>query len=356
LARKQTLGRAAAQVAARVNAQMKGEVVLLGTDPRFQISRVPTGILTIDRLTGGGFARGRHHLLYGDWQAGKSLVTYTTMALAQARGEVCAVVDGEHVFDGEWFDFVGGRSRDLILYQPKNANELGNVLRLFVQKDPEVKGVDIVSVDSVASLAPLEEMDHDFEEGDARVGSLARLMSLLLRKVTTENDDTTFLWVNQWRDKISRIPGLKSTPGGHALGFYASTSIEMMLDAKETEARDVALKGSFSQRKVAIGRWVNLRVMKEKTGARPEATASFMFDFEKRQVDRAREVIDLGLADGFITKRGEYFIYTTLEGVEVKAHGGKRFRTKLEGDEELMDELVTLIEEQTAAMMVVEDG
>ena len=321
---------------------MKGNVVTMANDQRFTLHRVPTGSLVLDRLTNGGFARGRHIVLYGDFSAGKSLVVYNTLALAQERGEVCAIVDGEGVFNEEWFRSLGGRPADLLAYRPRTANELGNVLQLFVQDDETVRGVDIVGIDSVASLLPKEELEHDFEEGDARVASLARLMSILLRKVTSQNDDTLFLWTNQWRDKIARIPGLKSTPGGHSLGFYASTRLEMMQAEKETEERERIYKGAKVKRKVTTGQWVSCKLTKEKTGARPYEQRHFMLNLDTRQIDRAREIVDLGMEDGLIERAGDYYTVN-----EQRVHGIKRLLAMLNDNLELNEWLTSCIEERT---------
>lgn len=340
----------AKQVAARINGQMKKNVLTMGSDKKYTLERVPTGSFVLDRLTGGGFARGRHVEIYGDWLTGKSLAGYKTMVLAQERGEVCAIVDGEGVFNEQWFARLGGNPSDLLMYKPSNANELGNVLQLFVQNDAEIQGVDIVLVDSVASMLPIEELEHSFEEGDARVASLARLMSQILRKTTTLNEKTLFIWTNQWRDKISRIPGLQSTPGGRSLGFYASTRIEMAWGEKETEPRKVILKGKEVERKIVLGRWVTCTVRKEKTGARPESSLSFFLDYDTRLPDPLREIVDLGMTDGLIERTGDHFNYTTLEGEKIRVHGIKRFLAKIESDNELHEELVNLIEETTAAL------
>lgn len=349
---------AAAAVAARVNAQMKTPgLVVTGNDPRFQIEKITTGSLAIDRLLYGGFSRGRHAEIYGDWQVGKSLIVYMTLVAAQLRGEVCAIVDGEKVFDEGWFAALGGDPDALIKYRPITANELAKVLQLFVYNDDAVAAVDVVGIDSVASMLPKEELEHDFEEGDARVASLARLMSMLLRRVTSQNDKTTFLWTNQWREKISRIPNLKSTPGGLALGFYSSTRIEMMKGEAETEARKVALKGQWVERKVKKGQWVNVTLKKDKTGATPESTRALLLDFDAGQFNRAREIIDLGMTDGLITRVGDYFEFDMPSNEKrKKVHGPNRLVKAIEDDDELRFELESLIEARTESLAEGDDG
>lgn len=352
MARK-SAGGAAMEVMQRVNAQMKSEVVTLGSDAKYEIQRVPTGILTLDRLLYGGFARGRHVEIFGDWLVGKSLALYSTLALAQKRGEVCALVDAEGVFNAKWFKRLGGDPTRLIMASPKNANTLGNILRLMIQKG-DFRNVDIIGIDSVASLLPKEEEDYDLEsDKDVRTASLARLMSLLLRQLTMQNDDTLFIWTNQWRDKISRIPNLKSTPGGLALGFYASTRIEMTQGEKEMEEVTTIFKGKSVERKRVAGRWIHVAVRKEKTGARPESNKSFLLDYDSRVPLVAQELIDLGMEDGWIVRQGDSYIvqgYEGKNGPAIKAHGIKKMRTKIEKDDELREWLKLCIEERTAEL------
>jgi len=353
MARKSATLTSAAQLAARVNSTLKRDVVTMASDPRFELERIPTGSLVIDRLTGGGFARGRHSVLYGDFMVGKSLLLYMTMVLAQQRGETCALVDGEKVFDPEHFASLGGNPDDLILFAPPeggyNANEIGNTLRVLIDRKDEMEAASVIGIDSVASLIPEEELTHDLEAGDARVASQARLMSLLLRILTSQNDKTTFIWTNQWRDKISRIPGLRSTPGGRSLGFYASTMVEMMTGDKETDKAPSAYKGAMVERKRVLGQWVNCTLTKEKTGARPFDTMSFLLDYETRRIDTAREIVDLGMRDGIVERKGDYYEVLTPDEKVIRAHGIKRTLAKINEDEELRDFLIACIEEGTAA-------
>src|SRR5262245_65868985 len=93
--------------------------VRLGSDDYFRIQRIPTGSLVMDRITGGGFALGRHYELYGDESVGKSYIVYRTMALSQARGNLCAVIDPEHSYDLERFAFLGGNPEDLLIQHPQ---------------------------------------------------------------------------------------------------------------------------------------------------------------------------------------------------------------------------------------------
>src|SRR4051812_30185540 len=66
----------------------------MGSDPSLRITRLPTGILSVDTLLGGGLAKGRHAEFYGDFGAGKSAVAWKVIAQCQKLGGLAAYVDG----------------------------------------------------------------------------------------------------------------------------------------------------------------------------------------------------------------------------------------------------------------------
>lgn len=316
---------------------MKREVLTVGSDPRFTIKRVPSGSLTIDRISGGGFPRGRHVELYGDYAVGKSYIAYMTMVLAQQRGEICAVVDAEKVFEELWFRRLGGNPDDLILFRPQTAEELIEVLMLFAQADDENPGADIVVIDSVASLLTTEERDKAPTDGEDRSASRARMMSRLLRRVTTVNDQTLFLWTNQVIDKIGGYGGV-TTPGGRALRFYSSLRIEMRTGEAEKREQSVVKKGKFVKSQRKVGQWVNIKAEKQKT-ALPSMESMYLFDQVRRMVDPEYEIIHLGLEDGLVERSGNTFSYVDSNG-EVFSGTESRFRKLLAENDDLREELV----------------
>lgn len=188
----------AAALAAEINATLKLEnPVRLGSDSYFTITRVPTGSLVMDRITGGGWALGRHYELFGDESVGKSTILYMTLVLAQQRGEMCAMVDPEHSFDNERFEFLGGDPDEILLQHPKTAEEAVAVMMLLASH-AETEDLGIVGIDSVASLVTTDEHKKDPRDED-RIGAQARMMSKALRRITTVNKKTLFLWTNQER-------------------------------------------------------------------------------------------------------------------------------------------------------------
>jgi recombination protein RecA len=333
----------AAALAHEINSSL-GTDVKLGDDPAFEIVRIPTGSLVLDRVTGGGFALGRHVELFGDENVGKSYIAYKTMALSQSRGKVCVIVDPEHSFDRKWFKHLGGKPKELLTFHPANADDAIAVMMLLA-KHAEAKEVEVITIDSVASMVTREELEKDPREED-RIASQARMMSRALRRITAVNRQTLFIWVNQERMNIGvRFGNPKTTSGGRALRYYATTRIEMRRGTRIIEERQVARGGKLVKGKVQVGRWIQLRCEKDKS-TRPFREGSFIFDNELSEISEPSEVIELGLLDGLIERKSNSFYYTDLDDKEWKG-SYRQFSKWLRTEKVLRDELVLVIQDET---------
>jgi recombination protein RecA len=339
----------AATLMAAVNDTLKlSNPLRLGNDPYFTIERVPTGSLVVDRITGGGFALGRHYELYGDENAGKSTVLHKTLALSQARGNVCAMVDPEHSFDSERFEFLGGDPDELLMFWPDNADDAIAVMMLLAQHAVE-ESLEVIGIDSVASMITAEEKAKDPREED-RVASQARMMSRALRRITSVNRKTLFLWTNQERANVGvQFGNPRTTSGGRALRYYATGRIEFRRGAKLLRPGKRVRGGKLVKAEIPYGRWTQVRVEKDKS-TRPEREGAFVFNHDLRNIDLAFEILQLGLEDGLIemTANGIYS-YTDLDDREWK--GSQRNFTKyLREHGELAEELEGLIRANTVEL------
>jgi RecA/RadA recombinase len=194
----------AVEIASEINAAIGKPALRLASDEYFMPMKIPTGSLVMDRITGGGFTLGRHVEIFGDHAACKSFIVYRTMALSQQRGNLCALIDPEKTFQADWFDHLGGISEELLLYQPDEkwvAEDAVGVMMLLARRAQEEGAIEVISIDSVAALVTGEEMKKDPREDD-RIASQARMMSRALRRITTVNKRTLFLWTNQERANI----------------------------------------------------------------------------------------------------------------------------------------------------------
>ncbi|MGO8470415.1 ATPase domain-containing protein, partial [Rhizobium leguminosarum] len=69
-------------------------------EPSFMIETISTGSLGLDIALGvGGLPRGRIIEIYGPESSGKTTLELQTIAEAQKKGGICALVDAEHALD-----------------------------------------------------------------------------------------------------------------------------------------------------------------------------------------------------------------------------------------------------------------
>lgn len=336
----------AREIVAEINSIMGKPVMTVASDPDLAVVKIPTPSLVINRITGGGFALGRHVELYGDPNAGKSAIMYGTMALSQQRGNLCGLVDPEGVFDAEWFSHLGGSPDELLYSRPDNAEEIVGSLRLLVEKASEGIPIEIVGVDSQAAMVTKEQAEKDPRE-EERVASQARMMSRALRVLTMRNRRILFIWTNQLRSNIGFGSQFQPTvtTGGRAMGFYATTRLEFKKTGAVEEAGKRAEKGELKSKKIKVGDWIQIRSQKEKA-SRPYAQGSYVFRTDRGEIDQFSEIIHLGLEDEIIERSGNTYSYESLEG-EVISGVERKFREILEEDDDIRDEILFAIEDMT---------
>ena len=185
-------------LAAIEKAHGKGSIMRLD-GPSEPVAATPTGSLGLDLALGvGGYPRGRIIEVFGPEASGKTTLTLHALAQVQAAGGTAAFVDAEHALDPTYAAALGVQVPKLILSQPDNGEQALDIVEMLVRSS----AVDMVVVDSVAALAPREEIEGDMT--DTQVGMQARMMSKAMRKLTmaTSRGNATLIFINQIRQKI----------------------------------------------------------------------------------------------------------------------------------------------------------
>src|SRR5512146_1879250 len=97
--------KAAEQAAVAVDKALgAGSLMKLGDRVGQPVPHIPTGIHTLDKdvLGIGGLPKGRIVEIYGPEGGGKTTITLTAIASAQAAGGLCAFIDAEHALGVNW--------------------------------------------------------------------------------------------------------------------------------------------------------------------------------------------------------------------------------------------------------------
>jgi recombination protein RecA len=277
------------------------QVLFRASDPKFQIRRISTGILTLDFLLGGGIALGRITEFYGQYAALKSHALYRTIALAQQAGLNCALMDAEHSFDPLHAARLG---IDLSALTMVGDLEVGEEIIDVGETLIRSGKFEVVGVDSIAALVPKDELEESAEA--SQMGKMGKLTSKMARKWNAVNSGgTAVVLINQVRENVGVHYGNPEKPvGGRAFGFFASQRVDFRKgEAIKGKTRKVE-NGKVVEKDGTIGRVVRVRVEKDKTGANAERDGSFRYLFELRAVDRYSELLQLGLEVGVVEQTG----------------------------------------------------
>lgn len=212
----------------------------------------------LNYIFGGGYPLGRIVELFGPSSGGKTVISSYIGGQFQKRTDggpsTVLFIDLEHAFDKKYAQTAGLDLADdkLIFVRPLNGEEAFTITEDLVKTGQ----IGLVIWDSVATTGSVQEMEKEY--GSANFGKTAALFSQGLRKLNPylSRFGTSLLLLNQVRDNIGgfAMPGMKpeSTPGGHAVKFYASwrgrvSKMEDIADKKEVIGNTIKLRNAKSK-------------------------------------------------------------------------------------------------------------
>jgi len=322
--RQKALGAALAQIEKQFGT---GSIMRMGDPGAIRnVEVVSTGSLTLDIALGvGGLPKGRVVEIYGPESSGKTTLALHVVAEIQKQGGTAAFVDAEHALDPQYAAKLGVQIEDLLMSQPDTGEQALEITDMLVRSG----AIDIVVIDSVAALTPKAEIEG--EMGDHHVGLQARLMSQALRKLTgnIKRANTLVIFINQIRMKIGVMFGSpETTTGGNALKFYSSVRL------------DIRRIGSIKRGDEVIGNETRVKVVKNKV-APPFKQAHFDILYNEG-ISLESELIELGVAHGFIEKTGAWYSYKG----ERLGQGKDNVRLALKENKEMAAEIDAAIRAQ----------
>lgn len=179
------------------------KLVTMADSSAAQVQWIPTNILALDRVMGGGLPRGRVVTIWGESASGKSTTALQIIAAVQKQGGNAAFIDAEQTYYPEWAEACGVDNSSLLLIRP----DYGEQALDMVQELVKTNEFDVIVIDSVPALTPKAIVDKTVEE--RTMAETARMMTTFLSKVTPiiAKTKTALILLNQVRANVGVMYG-----------------------------------------------------------------------------------------------------------------------------------------------------
>jgi len=190
-------------------------------------------------MMGSGLPRGRIVEVYGPAGCGKTTLALNWIAAAQKLQATAVFVDVDRALDLKWARDCGVDLQELVLLGPDSGPEAVSMVEALLR----TFSVDLVIVDSAASLVSAEELEASLEDApmdlqlDFVSRSLRRLHALVGR------GPCSLVFLNQ-----ARTGRPDSPPAGvchRALGLYSS--IRLRMDPRPGGVALISEKNKFAE-------------------------------------------------------------------------------------------------------------
>jgi recombination protein RecA len=246
----------------------------------------------VDLALGRGLPVGRIVEFFGPKESGKTALCLSIARAVQDAGEDVVWIDAEHALVPEHLR--GLDESRFYVNHPEHGEEATDVALAAI-----AGGVGLVVVDSVPALVPKAETEGTMEQ--IQVGALARLVTKFVRKAAplVARSESTLVFINHERTKVGVVYGNPLyTPGGSALGYYASVR------ARVSKVEDI------KQGAEVVG--MRCRVKSDKNRCSPRVREGFfdiLFTGDHPGIDREAGIIDAGIDTGvIINKSGHMYL------------------------------------------------
>lgn len=215
------------------------------------VEKIPSGVLVLDFLLGGGFPRGLVTEIVGDFSTGKTLLALRMVKQFLKADGLVFYNDSESCLNPEWVRAMGIPTDGFVYNSSLHFEECFKSIEKYCLLVKKTNRPCLYVWDSLAA--------SDIKIGkslqDSPVAARARLCSELMPDIVdlVKESKTTLLILNQLRSKIGISFGQSwSSCGGRAIEYYPS--LRLLLKKK----------GKIIRNKTAIGMLIGVEIIKSR--------------------------------------------------------------------------------------------
>lgn len=301
---------------------------------------IPSRVIGLNAQLGGGMKYGTIAEGYGLESSGKSYLGSEFAVVTQSLGGVVIWVDGELCFDPKWQRAIGLNPEDVMLYQGIDIYKIANFIKdsvMYWRSKLTHNEPIFVVLDSIAAL-DVDDDDEDEEiSAGGQMGNVPKALYKFFKKVNPVifRAGAVMYCINQIRMKIGAKPWemAETTPGGKALGFYASQRIMFQ------KSKAIKLGGKASG--LPLGREIIISQHKSKVSPPSNSYRANMYfregDGHEIGFDRYAGFYEALKERGVVKTKGAYIYY---KGKSL-ANGEAKFMELIRDDKSLRSKLIS---------------
>jgi len=299
--------------------------------------RIPTGIIEIDSLTGGGIPMGRFTHLWGGYSSCKTLISLNVIASAQRMGLTAVYYDLENQFQKSWAEGVGvDCSADkLTVVNGSIVEEVCDVLESLLT----VRHLHVI--DSVGMGVTIPELNAEPGQQFYGIGAKTWTNRLKAMNARFDQNENAVIMINQSYQSMGMGAG-EVPRGGNMIDQASSLSINtkksswLYRDAKGNLSKDGKSTSDFTGVAEPSGMEIVAKLTKNKVSV-PKQLGAARMRLEFGTGGKFDEIWTLTRAAIFhdlIQRNGSW--YTLPDGERIQGESGiRQFIEENEGFKEL---------------------
>lgn len=370
---------------AMLNKQKPGSIITGKELEDMKQERVKTGILTLDRLTGGGLVRGTITHIFGPPSTTKSSSIINCIGYNQQINPdfFTVVVNIEGYWNAESMKYIRNFGVDpdrVLLIEEKSPEVALTIYETVVESN----AVDLAIIDSAAGVVSNAELEKALTETE-KVAEQAKFIRRFLRRLTAKSQSvyskesktrrpnkTAMVILNQVTHTLNKYDPYTTT-GGDALHFFSAIEIETDIpsvkdnifyaaDKKKVDELGNTIEAKSFARKAHIGQSITYTITKNRTAK--TKSWSGKTDFYNQNVlvpsmtgftgfgfDVIKDAVELGVQYGLVEVSGSYYSVA-----DIKVQGKEKFMAAVREDSEIRDLLISAVEQEIENEFKDEEG
>ena len=277
---------------------------------------IDTGCLVLNSILSGslygGVPKGRITIFAGDSGCGKTFILNKILAHAQQKGMVPVIFDTEVAVENEGAENVGLDTSNVKYVPVDTVESCRNQIMAFldeVEKEPELHGKFIISIDSLGNLASEKEInDAGANKGAMDMGLRAKQLKSMMRIITYKAavTGTTVIASNHtYADPGALHPTLvKQQAGGSGPVYMASILVQMAAKKEKTDAGNTNDEALTESRNYS---GVTLRMLTVKNRFIPAFLQGEAYLNFKTGLEKYSGLKDIAVSHGIIQQNGSTY-------------------------------------------------